>query len=458
MNIKIIESVPEKETYFSEYNLDYGTAPMSTGLGVVNIYDDITFQEILGFGAAFTESAAYNYSKLTPEQKKDFLEKHFSKTNGIGYNFGRTHINSCDFSLDIYTYVEKGDKTLETFNIDREKKYVIPFIKDALDYCDNDIFLFSSPWSPPDYMKDNESIIGGGRLKEEYKKIWALYYAKYIKAFLAEGIKISAISVQNEPIETQPWESCNYTAEEERDFIEQYLAPVFDEEGLSHIKFIIWDNNKERVYDRAKTVLSSQKVNERVWAVGYHWYTGDHYEGPALVTNFLNKPTICTEFCRGIIEDFNESAARYAREMCQNLNNYTIASCDWNILLSTNGGPFHNRTAEAKAVAGKIYESKNGGCAAPVLYDNETKQLVYTPIYYYIGHFSKFIEKGAVRVGLTKFDDSFYTCAFKNPNGDIACVILNPTGKELPVMLRHNGNCTEIKLKPNSIITAIISE
>ncbi|MBQ6816741.1 MAG: glucosylceramidase [Clostridia bacterium] len=458
MNIKIIETAPKKEIFFNEYSLEYGSAPKATESGVINVYDDVAYQEILGFGAAFTESAAYNYSKLTPEQKKDFLEKHFSKTNGIGYNFGRTHINSCDFSLDIYTYVEKGDKTLETFNIDREKKYVIPFIKDALDYCDNDIFLFSSPWSPPDYMKDNESAIRGGKLKEEYKKVWALYYAKYIKAFLAEGIKISAISVQNEPMAVQPWESCNYSPEDERDFIEQYLAPVFDEEGLSHIKFIIWDHNKERVYDRAKTILGSQKVNERVWAVGHHWYTGDHFNCSTLVNDVLHKPTICTEFCTAITDDLFESANRYAREMCENLNNYTIASCDWNILLSTDGGPYHNRTAESVAVAGKVYESKSGGCSAPVLYDNETKKLVYTPIYYYIGHFSKFIEKGAVRVATTKFADPYYSCAFKNPDGTIVCVILNTTNEITPVTLRHNGICTKIELKPNSIITAIISE
>ncbi|MBO5869393.1 MAG: glucosylceramidase, partial [Clostridia bacterium] len=247
--MKVIKSVPNENIYFEESIIKDGNIDSITEPAIINIFDEVEYQTVLGFGGAFTESAAYNYAQFTDEQKRDFLKKTFSREYGIGYNFGRTHINSCDFSLDIYTYVENGDYDLSTFNIDRDRKYIIPFIKDALLYCTDELVLFASPWSPPAYMKDNESAIRGGSLKEKYKKVWARYYAKYIKAMAEEGIKISAITVQNEPNAKQSWESCSYSPEDERDFIELYLAPVLDEEGLGDIKIMVWDHNKERVYD-----------------------------------------------------------------------------------------------------------------------------------------------------------------------------------------------------------------
>lgn len=456
MQVKMIESVPKEGKFFQESELIYGSVSAETEAALINVFDEVEYQEILGFGGAFTESAAYNYSKLSDEGKKDFLEKYFDKEKGIGYNFGRTHINSCDFSLDIYSYVEDGDKTLETFSIERDRKYIIPFLKDVLEYCEEELVLFASPWSAPSYMKTNGKSIEGGSIKEEYKKVWALYYAKYIKAYREEGINIGAVSVQNEPKAIQPWESCFYSPEDERDFIEQYLIPCFSEEGLDDIKIIIWDHNKERVYDRAKLILENKKVNERVWAVGHHWYSGDHFEGLSLVQEQLHKPNICTEFCAGINEDVVTVAEKYAREMCQNMNHYTIASCDWNIMLSENGGPYHNRTAESVAVAGQVFESKNGGCYAPVLYNQERNELNYTPIYYYIGHFSKYVKRGAKRIATTKYTDEIYTCAFKNPDNSLVVVILNATDAEKPMHIRHNGFVTPLAVKEHSIATVVM--
>ena len=196
--MKIIKSIPSENIYFNESVIEAGNKPEKTEKYVVNVFDEIKYQSVLGFGGAFTESAAYLYSLLSNTQKKQFMETYFSREKGIGYNFGRTHINSCDFSLDIYSYVEEGDRELKTFNIDRDRKYIIPFIKDAIQYCSDELVLFASPWSPPAFMKDNDSAVQGGSLKEEYKEVWARYYAKYIKAMAREGITISAITVQND--------------------------------------------------------------------------------------------------------------------------------------------------------------------------------------------------------------------------------------------------------------------
>lgn len=458
MKATMYQSSALTREFMKETTLAYGEGYTDCEGGVVNVFDEIEYQEILGIGAAFTESAAYNYAQLTDEQKQDFLTKYFDREKGIGYNFGRTHINSCDFSLDIYTYVEDGDKTLATFNIDRDRKYIIPFLKDVLAYCKEELILFASPWSPPAYMKENESPIQGGRLKEEYKKVWALYYAKYIKAYREEGIHIGAISVQNEPKARQTWESCYYDADDEREFLKNYLIPTLEEEGLGDLKIIIWDHNKERVYDRARDVLKDPVVNDRVWAVGHHWYSGDHFDGLTLVHEQLHKPTICTEFCGGINDDPVYIAERYARAMCRHFNHYTCASCDWNILLSHLGGPYHNRTAESVSVAGKVFESKAGGCHAPVLYNTETKELLYTPTYYYIGHYSKFIQRGAKRIAVTYFDDDFPCCAFKNPDGKIVVVMLNLYDRKLGATLRHEGKATTVPLAPHSIATVVLEK
>ena len=450
--LKKIETCPKENIFFSEEKVEIGNFPANTEWGIVNFYEDVKYQEVLGFGGAFTESSAYLYSLLSEEDKKRFLELYFDREKGIGYNFGRSHINSCDFSLSVYSSVEEGDKTLESFNLDREKQYILPFLKDALEYCQEEIVLFASPWSPPAYMKDNNDMLHGGKLLGEYESVWAHFYAKYIKAMANEGVKFSAISVQNEPNAKQTWESCNYSPEDECEFIDKYLIDALDEEGLTAIKILIWDHNKKCVYDRAKKILSNERVNERVWAVAHHWYSGDHFDALSLVYEQLKKPVVCGEFCGPITEDVNTLAESYGIEICENFNNYETALCDWNLLLDQNGGPYHCRTAKTE---GELFENKEDGCYAPILYNTEKNELVVTPIYYYMGHFSKYVQRGAKRVATTKHNRNLYTCGFENPDGSKVCVVINAGEKEQYATLRYNGTCTKNIVKPHSIITLV---
>lgn len=451
--MKLIISTESEGKFFEESELKAGNIDSGNEGKVVNIFDDVRYQEILGFGAALTEASAYNYSLMDTEEKQKLLQAYFDREKGIGYNFGRLHINSCDFSLDIYSCVEEGDETLESFNIERDKKYIIPFVKDVLAYTKEELVLFASPWSPPAYMKDNQNMVGGGKLKDEYKELWARCYARFIKAYAAEGIKISAITVQNEPKAIQSWESCYYSAEDEREFIEKYLAPVLDSEGLSDIKIIIWDHNKERVYDRAKTILEAPAVNERVWAVGHHWYTGDHFDGLRLVEEQLHKPNICTEFCAGMRSGFDGLAERYGIEICENLNNYCIGICDWNILLDEFGGPYHNRFRPGTSAINVDYTEGKAGCYSPIML--EKGKLDINSVYYYVGHFSKYIKRGAVRVAATKYAKHIYVCAFVNPDGERVAVIMNTSDKADRIAFRYKGECTGIELPAHSIATVL---
>lgn len=454
--MKLYRTVAAQGIFHREEPLSPGDKSARGEQRIINIYGEVAYQKILGFGGAFTESSAYNYSLLAPEQKKAFMEAHFGP-DGLCYNFGRTHIASCDFSLDIYTHVKEGDPDLSSFSLERDRKYIIPFLKDAQAYTGEALMLFASPWSPPAYMKDNESPIKGGCLKESYMALWAKYYCRYIQEMEKEGISIFAVSVQNEPNAIQTWESCCYDARQEAHFIENYLAPALDENGLSHIKIIIWDHNKERVYERARDTLRSPAVRDRVWAVGHHWYSGNHFEGLRLVHEQLGKDLICTEICAVIDQDACEVAERYGIELCGNFNNFTRAFCDWNLLLDENGGPYHNRTKPPKVMAdGTLFENKAKGCYAPVLYHTDTKQLEFTPIYHYIKHFSKFIQRDAVRVATTNHDCRLHSCAFRNPDGKMVLVVVNPTEDTVAAVIRQDGVATGTQLEPHSIITVLL--
>ena len=200
--------------------------PMTEKEEYIFIDPSKTFQTIIGIGGALTDASAETFYKLPANKQQEILRAYFDPQNGIGYTLGRTHIHSCDFSSESYTYVKDGDTQLDSFDISHDLKYRIPFIKAAMKEAGNQFTLFISPWSPPAWMKDNHDMLHGGKLKPEYYESWARYYGKFIHAYEKEGIPIWGLTVQNEPMAVQTWESCIYSAEEERDFVKNYLGPA----------------------------------------------------------------------------------------------------------------------------------------------------------------------------------------------------------------------------------------
>src|SRR5258705_1218909 len=195
-----------------------------------------TFQTILGIGGALTDASAETFAKLPPAKQQEILNAYFDPSIGIGYTLARTNIHSCDFSSGSYTYVDEGDKGLTSFSVKHDKQFRIPFIKQALATAGGRLNIFGSPWSPPAFMKDNNDMLHGGKLKAEFYQSWANYYTKFIKAYQKEGIPIWGISIQNEPMATQKWKSCIFSAEDERDFLKNYLGPAMKKEGLGDKK------------------------------------------------------------------------------------------------------------------------------------------------------------------------------------------------------------------------------
>ena len=407
-------------------------------------------QTFVGIGAALTDASAETFYKLKEDQQKLFMEAYYNKDKGIGYSFGRTIIHSCDFSPYSYTYVEEGDKDLSSFNIDHDKEFRIPFTKLAIEAAGGELKMFASPWSPPAFMKTNSNMLQGGKLKPEFYQSWANYYVKFIKAYELEGIPIWGLSIQNEPMAVQRWESCIYTAEEERDFLKKFLGPTLEKEGLGDKNVIVWDHNRDLLFERANVILNDPEANKYVWGTGFHWYE-DWKDGTPMFKNvaavneaFPDKKLIFTEGCNEKYEltriEDPKLAERYARAMINDFNNGTVAWTDWNILLDETGGPNH---------VGNL-------CFAPVHGDTKTGMLTFTNSYYYIGHFSKFIRPGAKRLTTGTTANHLSATSFINTDGSLVVVALNESDNPIDYMLTIQGKTAKLKMPARSIQTIVL--
>ena len=408
-----------------------------------------TYQTFLGIGGALTDASAETFAKLPKDKQQEFLNAYYNSQTGIGYTLARTNIHSCDFSSGSYTYVADNDKELKSFSVEHDKQYRIPFIKQAAAVAGGKLTLYASPWSPPAWMKDNNDMLHGGKLKPEYYQTWANYYAKFIKAYEKEGIPVWGLTIQNEPMATQTWESCIFTAEEERDFLKKYLGPTLQKEGLGDKKIIAWDHNRDLIYQRASTLLSDPEAAKYAWGIGFHWY--EDWSGADQVfqnvgkvaESFPDKNLLFTEGCNGPfkMENINDwkLGERYGRSMIKDFNNGTVGWTDWNVLLDEIGGPNHVKNY----------------CFAPIHADTRSGQLIYTNAYYYIGHFSKFIKPGAKRIISSASRSPLLTTAFKNEDGKIAVVVMNTGDKEMPFHLWVAGKAAPVKSLPHSIMTLV---
>lgn len=408
-----------------------------------------TYQTFIGIGGALTDASAEVFAKLPGAKQTELLEAYYSPTKGLGYTIGRTNINSCDFSSDMYTYVKEGDKELASFDLLHDQKYKMPLIKKAMQTSGGKMQLFVSPWSPPAWMKDNNNMLQGGKLKPEFYSSWAAYYVKFIKEYEKAGIPVWGLTVQNEPMAKQTWESCIYTAEEERDFIKNHLGPALVKGGLQNKKLIAWDHNRDLVYHRASTILDDPAASKYVWGIGFHWYeswTGDHqYDNLKRVQEtFPGKNLMLTEGCNGPFSwatfDDWKWGENYGENMIQDFNNGAVAWTDWNILLDEQGGPNHVQNF----------------CFAPVHAKVADGSLHYQSSYYYIGHFSKFIKPGAKRIIASSNRAQLLTTAFRNPDGKLAIVIMNPTAQRFNYKMFIGNRAVEAESMPHSIATLIV--
>lgn len=352
----------------------------------------MTFQTMVGFGGAFTDSAAFVFSKLNSTLQAKVLDMYFSK-GGLQYNMGRLPIGSCDFSLDHYTYDEVvGDTNLTHFTIEHDKERIIPFIKQAIEtrkkWNKKQLHILASPWGPPTWMKALKTkycvSCEGCSINDEYKSTWALYFPKFISAYNDQNISIWGVTVQNEPGACPlDYEGLHFTPETEADFVAKYLGPVMKDHHPD-VKILIYDHNKDKVVKWSETVYGNTEAAKYVWGTAVHWYSGDEFPNlQEAHEKFPNFPILATEAT--VAREKNPEdptwahGEHYAHDMIGDFNNWVTGFIDWNLLLDRYGGPNH---AFAKECEGVI----KCGSDAMLLADTD-KQIIYPQVfYYYVGH------------------------------------------------------------------------
>ncbi len=411
------------------------------GLPAVWVDASRQFQAIEGFGGAFTEAAAISWLALNEAKREEFLRDYFHISEGHGYTFCRVHMNSCDFSLGNYAHVEQsGDVDLESFSIHRDHLSLIPFIQAAQKVAPKPIKLLVSPWSPPGWMKSNGQMNHGGKLLPQYREAWAKCYVKFIQAYSALGIPIWGVSVQNEPAATQRWDSCIYSAEEERDFVRDWLGPQLHAAGLQDIKIVVWDHNRDLMVQRASTVYSDLAASKYVWGAGFHWYGEDHFDHVQLLHDaWPDKHLLFTEGCQegGSHRHSWALGERYAHSIINDLNRWTVGWIDWNLALNLDGGPNH----------------VNNLCSAPILIDTQQNTFEHQSSYYYIGHFTRFIKPDARRILCAASAMALEATAFVNPDGQIVVIVMNKSDQFWDYSLQINSDLSSQRLPPHSIAT-----
>ncbi|HEY8436410.1 MAG TPA: glycoside hydrolase family 30 protein [Haloplasmataceae bacterium] len=444
MVVRIVRTAKNTGDRLKEIQKVEMTKDFNLQIPLIALNPEEEYQTHIGFGGAFTEAACYTLSEISDEKRHEVLKAYFDPNDGLGYTLGRVHINSCDFALENYTYVDEGDVELKTFDLSREDQWVVPTIQDAMKIRGGELKLLASPWSPCPWMKTNKEMNYGGHLDFDYAQVWANYYVKYIEEMKKRGINITWVSVQNEPAAIQTWDSCIYTAEQERDFVKYYLGPTLERSGLRDVGIIIWDHNRDLMVERAATVLMDEEANRYVWGVGNHWYVSEQFENLSVVHHmFPDKHLIFTEGCveRGPHPDSWQTGEKYGRNIIGDFNNWSEAFIDWNLVLNEMGGPNH----------------VGNYCDAPILIDRNTNEIIYNSSYYYIGHFSKYIRPGAVRIGLAKnTPDGVYATAFKNTDGTVVLVVQNERGHLVHFSIAYQQHGMSVVVPEHSITTFII--
>lgn len=365
-----------------------------------------TYQQILGFGGALTQSSAWVYRLLPTNLQQEIVEAYYGPT-GIGYSTGRLPIHSCDFSVDVYTFDDAaGDANLDNFDsyVTYDQNLSLPLIKDVLK-VKPDLTLFGSPWSPPAWMKDNNNMMYGGSLLEEYAHTWASYFSKWITAYSEQGVNIWGVTVQNEPEATQTWESCIYNPQQTRDFVAEHLGPVLAQDH-PEVKILGFDHNKDHIVDWADTLLAEDSPSAPYMdGIAFHWYSGSCFDNVKKVSDTYPEAILLpSEACYELTvlsDDASEETwlangtwtkgEGYGYDIMGDLLSGSAGWTDWNIVLDQNGGPNHvNNFCDAAIIADVSNEQ-----------DQESMAIYFHPQYYYMGHFSKFLLPGAQRVGST---------------------------------------------------------
>lgn len=397
------------------------------------------FQQILGFGGAFTDAACYTFDKLPADSRTKLFHQLFD-VNQMGLSVCRTCVGASDYSTHAYTYDDstEPDPDLKKFSIEKDRKYILPILRQARQ-INADLFLFSSPWSPPGWMKANGSMLGGS-MRRLFMPSYANYFIKFLKSYEAEGVPIQAVTIQNEVDTDQDGRmpACIWPQEYEVDFVRNELGPRFKKDSIKTQIWII-DHNYN-LWGRALGSLDTPDLRKYVSAIAWHGYTGD----PAKISTVHDAyPDIDMYWTEGG-PDYTDTKyatdwTKWSQSFTGNLRNWCRSVTVWNLALDEAGkpniGPFP--------------------CGGLITINSKTKEISYSGQYWAISHYSKFIHRGASRIDSRCRLSNLEHIAFVNPDGEKVCVITNPGPARTVSLQSDKVQTTNLELDADSVTTCV---
>ncbi len=394
-----------------------------------------TFQEILGFGAAFTDAACYTFNRLSPAEREPLFHELFHPT-AMGLNVCRTCVGSSDYATKVYSYDEgEPDPELTRFSIAHDKEYILPMLREAR-RVNPELFLFASPWSPPGWMKANRSMLGGN-MRREFMPSYANYFLKFLQEYENEGVPIQAITVQNEVDTDQDGKmpACIWPQEYEADFVRQHLGPVLEKAGV-RTKIWLIDHNYN-LWGRAIGELETPDVRRYANAIAWHGYVGRPEWMDRVHEAYPDAEMHWTEGG----PDYTDP--NYARDWCnwsktftEILRHWCCSITGWNLALDEKGrpnlGPF--------------------SCGGLVTVHSETKQITRSGQHAALMHYSSSIRRGARRFDSQSRTNGIDHVALENPDGERVLVLTNAGGPQT-VSVQQGKRYAEVSLPADSVTT-----
>jgi glucosylceramidase len=431
-----LSSADLKQSLEQQPALTFGNAPLADV--VVSVDDTIRYQQMDGFGASLTDSSAWLIDrKLSQDQRNALMENLFNREKGIGLSFLRQPMGASDFALKLYSYddVPPGHKDphLDHFSIDHDRVYIIPLLRQALS-INPQLKIMASPWSAPGWMKTSDSMVKGTLLESSYPAL-ADYFVKFVRAYAAERIPIYAVTMQNEPhFSPKDYPGTVITAQEQSQFIRDYLGPAFQKQGLT-TKIMVFDHNWDLI-DYAHTVLSDPKTASFVAGTALHCYGGEATAQSELHAKFPDKDIWETE-CSGGEWQHGNLLKDQLQLLIGATRNWAKSVVLWNLALDQDHGPYL------------------GGChtcRGVVTIDTTTSpSTVSTTVdYVALGHASKFVVPGATRIESNSGTSTLENVAFQNPDGSIVLIALNSGSAVLPFTLQWGKRALQYELAAGS--------
>ena len=430
-----VQVTSDDQRFVTAPSIAWSQATQPPAADHITLNPSTKFQTILGFGGAFTDATCYMFNQLAPTAREHLFHEMFHPSR-MGLSMGRICVGSSDYSTEVYSYDDGApDPDLTRFSIDHDREYILPMLRQAR-RINPDLFLFSTPWSPPGWMKFNNSMLGGS-MRSYYFPVYAQYYLKFLQAYAAAGVPVQALTSQNEVDTDQDGRmpACLWGQEYEINFVRDHLGPLLQKNKIP-TKIWVLDHNYN-LWGRVLCTLEDDKLRDYVNGVAWHGYYGTPdmmskvQEGYPEVEMHLTEggpdytdPNYLTDWSKwgGIFSDA--------------LGNWCQSITSWNLALDEHGrpniGPFP--------------------CGGVVTINSQTKEITYSGQYWAFAHYSRAMRRGARRLRSQSPVADLHHVAAENPDGQQVLIVTNP-GAARSVELRLADLAAPVSLKANSITT-----